>query len=1069
MFERVDLQNQNPLPPQPSSENKIDVGVDKEEVQVPIKKETISNFEVPPPPPQKADLKKIPGRKRMWIITSIIVGVLVVGIGGVFAAYRKGYIDIPFLNSFFLNEDVLGATINNLTDIESGHVSVSVAVAVEPKTDKAVTLKKTGTDSYSSQDASKAAQMKSDVSQYRTALALYYDDNKATYPAELSDVVGYYLSSAPSSTSSIVYKATTDKTSYTLTGSMDVGDETYTYSVNSDGDVTDTFPPSATASLFTDEDFFDAVDDGLPTDVKVEGTIDAFVGKKKDEGSTPNALLGISGSYSAPGTTFEIDVEVRSKNEKAYIKVNTFPSLFFFDFSALTGTWIEISEDGQGSTDLIDYGVSQDTIKSVTDQTSDKRMKKILESVLKRAIEHEAVSIDRKYPTERVDGKLYDKFGLSFNLDKVDETILSARDYVSEWCKSNPDECDDHDVSSDDEVTEALEQMIGGPDSVLSQIVNAGEYLLWVGRDGDSYRLKTNTYVAFLEDSVKFTGKQLHISFDVTLDHINEDPDVETPKDAIDFDEASRIMAGFTEEEWTHKQQVDEVRSIRRALDWYYDKNERYPDDLSAIVDTSGNDGQEVSQVSPVVKLAQVTINPLPDLSEDPYAYLYMLSETPLDKYTEEEFPYANYGDNYALSYQIENPDLNSADTYSFYDDEKFVKGMNTADKYVISKEGVWDDDTDSDGLTGKEEYDYGTDPTKRDTDSDLASDFDEIQSGTDPLDGTSRPDASTSVPIILTPTTQEGSVSPNTGSAAGGTVITLGVANPRDDVAVFFGERRAYVKSKTSAKVVAVLPGYEDALQTGTRAVVLVKVINNGKEYKMDSFTYTGAVKIDTDGDGLTDAEEIGIGTSSTLSDTDQDGYTDFQEVSSGNNPLVKVVTSDISIEKQMITTMFSGTEGSMTFWAKVEDWDANDYMYMLDFIDDTNKERLTIRKSLNYLSFIVFPDDPPQAEYDYAAWSANDILWVDDTWQHIAITWKQGEVTKLYVDGVQLSDYIDWQSILKLSSSDTAALTASGELYLQGRKASGDGGNVEIENFEVSNTVLSASDIKDLYEAGV
>lgn len=50
------------------------------------------------------------------------------------------------------------------------------------------------------------------------------------------------------------------------------------------------------------------------------------------------------------------------------------------------------------------------------------------------------------------------------------------------------------------------------------------------------------------------------------------------------------------------------------------------------------------------------------------------------------------------------------------------------------------------------------------------------------------------------------------------------------------------------------------------------------------DAFSQT-----DSDGDGLTDAQEIQLGTDPFKADTDNDGYTDKQEIDSGYDPLVK------------------------------------------------------------------------------------------------------------------------------------------------------------------------------------
>ena len=45
---------------------------------------------------------------------------------------------------------------------------------------------------------------------------------------------------------------------------------------------------------------------------------------------------------------------------------------------------------------------------------------------------------------------------------------------------------------------------------------------------------------------------------------------------------------------------------------------------------------------------------------------------------------------------------------------------------------------------------------------------------------------------------------------------------------------------------------------------------------------------EVDTDGDGLTDAEEADLGTDPELADTDADGLTDFEEVEAGTDPLL-------------------------------------------------------------------------------------------------------------------------------------------------------------------------------------
>jgi gliding motility-associated-like protein len=55
---------------------------------------------------------------------------------------------------------------------------------------------------------------------------------------------------------------------------------------------------------------------------------------------------------------------------------------------------------------------------------------------------------------------------------------------------------------------------------------------------------------------------------------------------------------------------------------------------------------------------------------------------------------------------------------------------------------------------------------------------------------------------------------------------------------------------------------------------------------------------QIDTDADGLTDAQEGVLGTDPTNPDTDGDGYSDGQEVANGSNPLDPCDPDDSSPE---------------------------------------------------------------------------------------------------------------------------------------------------------------------------
>jgi len=73
------------------------------------------------------------------------------------------------------------------------------------------------------------------------------------------------------------------------------------------------------------------------------------------------------------------------------------------------------------------------------------------------------------------------------------------------------------------------------------------------------------------------------------------------------------------------------------------------------------------------------------------------------------------------------NPVNADSDTDTMPDGWEVMFGLNPNDLNDATGDG------DSDGLTNKQEYDYGADPTDDDTDGDLIKDGDEVANGTDP------------------------------------------------------------------------------------------------------------------------------------------------------------------------------------------------------------------------------------------------------------------------------------------------------------------------------------------------
>lgn len=1028
--------------------------------------------EVLPPPPQQADLKKIPGRKKMWLIMGISIGVVVLGAGGIFAAYKQGYIDIPFLNPIFMDENVLENAVADVREIKSGNITFSFNAAVEPKTDQAVEASATSTDGFGPRDQAKAAQMKSDLSQYRTGLVLYWDDNDGAYPDSLDEVVPEYLSqklNPPSSEFTYDYKVGSDNQSFKLTGTMTQGSDTYVYAIDEEGIITDTFPKSANASLL-DDGFLEGIESMLPADFQVQASISAFSGKQEGD-ELPDALVAMDGSYKAGGTTIEAAMEGRVKDGTTYFKIKTFPSFFGFDLSALSDKWIKAPDDLSDTADTIPY---IDSVSGVGGLIETEEAQAMFQNVFLGFFEKEFIKIGRKLPAEKIDGITYDKYEVEVKPENLTAAFKEMRRLQADYCKSHECQSDPSEVT-DEELQEGVESMIGGSDGMISKLLANGSYTLWRARDGKGYKLEATMALAFPDSSVKLSGKQLRLSVTFMIDHINEEPNVEVPDGAIAWDEAERIMGGYTEAEWKFEQQKNKIQSVRSALSSFESTNDTYPGALSEIVrkDKDEDESNEVSSLpSTAVKLAQVTINE--DLGAplfDDFLYFANVSEDDLiDVYTNKQFVYAKTDDGYTLAYTMELPE--ESDRISSYDLDDFIEGANTADRYVVSREAESARDSDNDGLNGALELLYETNPLSRDTDYDGYSDFDEVQAGTDPLDTTKHPNAplvntntSTNANTNTSPAVPSGTLQPNSGGANGGEVVRIGFGTEAgvgvDDVTVFFGSRRAYVLMTSTAYISVILPGSTEEVAVGSTKPVQVKVSVAGTETQIAQFSYIGEARVDGDSDGLPDEEELAIGTSKLEKDSDGDTYSDFDELNSGHNPLLHAY-DDIDIIPHGPEQLVTGSEGTIHFWSRAHNWDLSAYRDMLNFVDADDNELLLIRRGASYFSVIV-NNDPLDG-----SWTANDISWKNDEWMHFAVTWKEGETPKLYVNGVMLSEFNAGQETHELSAEYAELLLSEGTLYAQGRPLVSDGNRTAVSDIVIKNSVLSADEISAIFNKG-
>ncbi|MBT7852161.1 MAG: hypothetical protein HN675_02475, partial [Opitutae bacterium] len=199
------------------------------------------------------------------------------------------------------------------------------------------------------------------------------------------------------------------------------------------------------------------------------------------------------------------------------------------------------------------------------------------------------------------------------------------------------------------------------------------------------------------------------------------------------------------------------------------------------------------------------------------------------------------------------DPNDPDSDGDSFTDGEEFAAGTDATDDLEVpvgeeesDLELVVDttDDTDNDGLTDAEEEHYhGTNISKADSDGDGLMDGHELSHGTDPNDSDSDSDG-----------------------FIDGEEFAAGT-NATDDLEIPVGS------SETVPDLYADTSGDLDG--DGLR---------NAAETNIHG---TNPLKADTDSDGINDKQELALKTNPTDADTDADGFTDGEEVASGTDPL--------------------------------------------------------------------------------------------------------------------------------------------------------------------------------------
>ena len=215
------------------------------------------------------------------------------------------------------------------------------------------------------------------------------------------------------------------------------------------------------------------------------------------------------------------------------------------------------------------------------------------------------------------------------------------------------------------------------------------------------------------------------------------------------------------------------------------------------------------------------------------------------------------------------------------------------------------DVDSDNDGLSDYEEVNTtGTDPLDADSDNDTIMDADElIATGGTPGDHPQRTFDQESDPLDINtdddylPDPVEGSCSDPVYTGTGVSVLAGGIGGTRDDACPFVNNDDSDEDSIKDGAVIPIahegpngfaysyifIEGFHDVPAADIQAPGTVRTVVTLATGEQNDDMICNVCDPDSDGDGLTDGEEVGLGTDPQDWDTDDDGRNDWHEVTGG------------------------------------------------------------------------------------------------------------------------------------------------------------------------------------------
>ncbi|MFA6098033.1 MAG: hypothetical protein WCV50_04510 [Patescibacteria group bacterium] len=340
------------------------------------------------------------------------------------------------------------------------------------------------------------------------------------------------------------------------------------------------------------DDFSLDFTDMIPADVALEGVITTFMNTDSADLQKLRGILTAKGSYRSSGTTMSMDLEARIVDGLGYLLVRQFPALPFVDTSPFVGKWISLNTKGDSTAD--DF-LSAYTPDNVNVSEESKKVKIEAAAIFRLALSTKALSAANS-GSEKLDGHATKKITLTINPEKIPAFLAAYRD-----------DADKRGVSTA-YVDETLQEL---KDPKYLELIRAMasnlRITVWIdSADHTPRKAEYSQIIVPDETATNFKDKQIHATFGFTLDHVNEQPNVEAPKDAVTLETVLEPVLAGPRAKSRNAQRKSDIGQLRTALILYYDDNTHYPKDINEVAEKPN---QTISQM------------PVPPLPNEIYAY----------------------------------------------------------------------------------------------------------------------------------------------------------------------------------------------------------------------------------------------------------------------------------------------------------------------------------------------------------------------------------------------------------------------------------------------------------------